>query len=125
MTTRIEEQPAYSPSSLRLWFGFLAGPLGWTAHLLLSYPLVPLVCASGLEIILYLVSLVTMAVIVVGGFVTWRIWQRARKDVPRDDDDRAVIRTRFMALTGLLMNGLFLFVTAVESLPILLQDPCV
>lgn len=109
-----------------LWFGLLGGPAGWTAHLLLSYPLVPLACATGLRLILHAVTLVTVGIIVAAAVVAWRSWQRL--GAPNGGGDGAELADRwqgFMALSGVLLSLLFLFVTLAEGLPVFFHDPCV
>jgi cytochrome c oxidase subunit I len=105
-----------------LWLCLFAGPAAWTAHLLLSYPLVPWVCASGLPILLHLITLLTALVTLAAAVIAFRGWDQATQDT-RPDDERAAA-TGYLALTGVLMDGLFLFVIVVEGLPSFLLGPC-
>jgi hypothetical protein len=132
-----------------LWFGFLGGALGWSAHLLLSYGLIPVACAAASDLVLHVVTLVTAGICLAAGIVAWWCWRRlndgavdrraltdpdaailpkaatGRTGEPaRHDRDRSVRRARFMAITGLWTSGLFFGVTVVEGLPVFLQDAC-
>jgi hypothetical protein len=107
-----------------LWLCLLAGPAAWTVHLLLSYPLVPLVCATGLGILLHLVTLFTAVTTFAAGVIALRLWDRAARTA-RADDAPGTAATDYLAFSGLLMNALFLFIILVEGLPNFLVNPCI
>lgn len=115
---------AEATSAVPLWFGVLAGPIAWTVHLLLSYALLPLACASGLLILLHAVTLATALVTAAAGFVAYR-----RQSEP-GTDDRGGVRgpstgyVRFMARSGVALSALFLFVILLEGLPVFFLGPC-
>jgi hypothetical protein len=126
---------------LALWFGVLGGALGWAAHLLLSYGLVPVACTSGSDLILHLVTVVTAAICLAAVVVAWWCLRRLDRDRPvaagavddagqprsdggRSDAGRGDGRARALALTGLWTSGFFLMVTVAEGLPVFLQDAC-
>jgi hypothetical protein len=107
-----------------LWLCLLAGPAAWTAHLLLSYPLVPLICATGLSIVLHLVTLLTALTALAAGILALRLWDRATRPAPTaESSDTAT--TDYLAFSGLLLNALFLFIILAEGLPNFLVNPCV
>ncbi len=130
-----------------LWLGFLGGAVGWSAHLLLSYGLIPVACAMASDLVLHLVTLVTAGTCLGAGIVAWWCWRRLNDgpgrrlavtdpdaaivpgagrpaDTARDDAGRSIRRARFMAVTGLWASGLFFAITVVEGLPVFLQDSC-
>lgn len=132
-----------------LWFGFLGGSVGWSAHLLLSYGLIPVACAAASDLVLHAVTLVTAGICLAAMIVAWRCWRRLNDgsvdtraltnpdaavipetaaeppaDTARHDRGRSIRRARFMAVTGLWTSGLFFAVTVVEGLPVFLQDSC-
>ena len=118
----MNEPAGARPPRAALWFALLGGPLAWTAHLLASYPLVPVSCRLGttapLNALTAVAALIAAAAAATG---TWA-YRRARPapDVPTDPASSA----RFMALCGLLLASLFTFAILVEGLPPILQDPC-
>jgi nitrogen fixation-related uncharacterized protein len=126
MTSRADTEFAEPVGQLSLWFGILGGAAAWGAHLAISYALVPLACAVGLEILLYMTIPATLMIAAAAILFSWRGWKRAQ--FPKDDIDnghRIVIdRVRFMALSGLVMSGFFLVVIIAQSVPIIMQSPC-
>jgi nicotinamide riboside transporter PnuC len=123
-TPELPAEPDAPVSQLPLWFALLGGPIAWTAHLLLSYPLVPVVCATGGELLLHAITLVTAVVSLAAAIVGWWSWRKARAAQPGATQDRLVRRTNFMGRAGALTSGLFFLVIIAEGLPVLLQNPC-
>lgn len=113
--------PARRVSRWALWFGVLAGPLAWTAHLLLSYPLVYVACGVGWwgMALLNAITLATALLAVAGGVVGWRSWRRAG---PGADPPAGSVR--FMGRSGVLLSALFLFAILLEGAPNLALSPC-
>jgi cytochrome c oxidase assembly factor CtaG len=95
-----------------LLLGVLGGPIAWSLHLLVSYPLVPLACRRGSDLPLHLVTAVTAALALASGVLAWRAGRGARG------------RDRFMADAGFLLSAGFLVAVLAGGLPVLLQDPC-
>lgn len=115
------------PGRLTLWFTFLGGPLAWSAHLLSSYPLVPLACERGSVVVLNLVTAGTAMVALAAaaaGYYALRRLRRAGPAVEGGEGGEAPRRARFMARVGVWISLLFVFVILVEGLPPILQDPC-
>jgi ABC-type thiamin/hydroxymethylpyrimidine transport system permease subunit len=70
VSTQQREQQARSDQAVgppTVWIGVLAGPAAWTAHLLVTYFLVGVVCATGLGWLIHLATLVTIAAALAGG----------------------------------------------------------
>jgi len=109
-------------SERALWFGVLAGPLAWLLHLGLSYPLVPLSCATEWGAVFHLISLVTALAAVAAATVAWQSWQQLRAEGPEGTVQYG--RQGFMALAGLLKSILFLAVILAQWLPVLFISPC-
>lgn len=128
------------PGRPTLWLAFLGGPVAWSAHLLASYPLVPLACESGSTMAL---NLVTVAMLTLAGASAaagaWGLRRLGRTSgggstaAPPGpagtgggslSAEAAVRRARFMARFGLWSGLFFMLVIAVEGLPPLLQHPC-
>lgn len=112
--TRADRPPV---GRLALFFALLGGPIAWTAHLLISYPLVPVACDMGTNAILNAVTAATALLSAAAALVGWWAYRRLRGDPPFD-------WARFMAVSGALLGAFFVFVIVVEGLPPLLQDAC-
>jgi hypothetical protein len=107
-----------------LWFALLGGPVAWSAHLLASYPLVPVACSAGTVMMLHGVTAVTVLIAAASGVVGWRERRRLRGSEPEGDLRIAHRRACFMAVSGIWLGGFFALVTLVEGLPVLFGDPC-
>jgi hypothetical protein len=112
-TTAVDDRRPAGDQIL-LMVGMLAGPIAWSAHLLLIYALIPVACALGSAAPIHLTTLVTALLTVGGGVLAARSWWRA-------GDDRTA---RFMGLGGMLLGGLFLFAILMEGMPPLILGPC-
>jgi hypothetical protein len=112
-----------APTPARLWFGLLAGPIAWSLHLLVSYALVSVVCATGLMILLHLVALVTALVALAAGVVAWRCWQATGAREPASRRGR-VSRRAWMAFSGVVLSGLFLLSILVGGAASFFLSPC-
>ena len=110
--------------TLPLWFGFTAGALAWTVHLLLSYAILPIACASGTAWILHAVTLGTLLWTALGGLVAYRAWKSSPPEQPGSTRGPATGFRHHMALYGLLLNVLFGFAIVLEGLPVAILSPC-
>lgn len=99
-----------------LWFAFLAGPLAWAAHELLSYVLVRPACANGLGVLEHLVTLAALALAGAGAYVAVRT-HGARAGQPQDTSE-------FLAGAAVLISAVFAFAIFMEALPDLFVSPC-
>lgn len=109
---------------LSLWLAVGAGALAWSAHLLVSYALVGVACATGLAWILHAVTLLTFLVTVTGGWVCLRTWWRCRREAGAGPRGLSADYQAYMGLGGTLLNALFAFVILLEGLPVALIPPC-
>lgn len=121
------------PGRAALWFTFLGGPLAWSAHLLTSFPLVPLACERGSTLHLNLVTAATLSVALAAaatGYLALRRLRSGARSTPGpgagdgEGSREAPRRALFMARVGLWTSLLFAFVIVVEGLPPILQNPC-
>jgi hypothetical protein len=108
---------------LPFWLALLGGHLAWTAHLLLSFFLVPVVCASGLGILPHLITLLCALGALAAAVASLRYWARADAAgrPPHGWPDRPV---RYLAFSGFILNGLFLYAILMQGVPGLLLNPC-
>jgi len=108
----------------RLLFGFFAGPVAWTLRLLVAYPLTPVACDLGTAMPLHLATGVFAAVAVAGLVVSWRSHRQSRA-APAGEAGTPARRAHFMAVSGLLLNAIFLLTILAEGVTPLLVDPCI
>ena len=113
--------PERSP---RLWFAMLAGPIAWSAHLLLSYGLVPIACDTGWSFMLVVVTVVTALVSLAGALVSRRLPGGDTSNTPDARLANASERTRFITFSGVTSGIFFAVVIVIQGLPIFFLDPC-
>jgi hypothetical protein len=134
MEIRVEEKTVedhYSGTrgAAVLWFGFLGGAAAWKGQLMVNYMLVPYACWHGLSITIHLASLAFLLLALWAGWTAWGSWQETGGH-PRGEGgyDRTVSatmgRSRFMAVSGVIMSAYFALVILGQWIPNLLLSPC-
>ena len=108
----------------KFWLAVSAGALAWTAHLLVSYALVPVACATGLAWILHAVTLATLLPTIVAGRVCYGVWKRRRDEEGPSPRGREAGYQQYLGLSGALLNALFGFAILLEGLPVAILSPC-
>ena len=96
-----------------VWLAFLAGPLAWTAHSLISSALVPVACHATGSWLLHGVTLGAELVALAG----LGLGVRSYTSAPRAG-------RHFLAIASILTDSLFAFVILVEGIPNFLLSPC-
>ncbi len=128
-------RPAVAPGAL--WFGLFGAPLVWSLQLLMSYALVAHACypasepmatpvVGGLWTLVLVAGLVALVVALAAGGTAWRSWRTTRAEHPGDEDALLEVgegRTRFMALAGMLLSGVFLLGIILNAVPLFLVSP--
>jgi hypothetical protein len=120
-----------------LWFGLFAAPVVWSLQLLLLYPAVAHACFPrdrplavpllSTDPLVLLVSIVALAVATAAGLIALRSWRSTRAEQHAGEEhllETGEGRSRFMALGGMLLSGLFLFDIVMNGLPFLMLGPC-
>ena len=87
----------------RLWFGFFGGAVAWTAMHLISYLWASVYCGFRAEVLLHGTTVSTSLITLAACWVCYRNWKRLEDMQP---DSPGVFR--FMLLSGLYMNLIFL-----------------
>lgn len=96
------------PSSVALWTGILAGPLAWAADLQAKYALQQYVCANQNAMwINWIITLAALVLTAFGAFNAWRGWTLGGGHQ----------RVRTMAMTGLMISGMFALSIVAMSIP--------
>ena len=125
--TSIRQQPHPSPHRERVslwssWFALLAAPHAWSLQLLINTALTGYACYphdvpfedpiwGGVRTTVAVIEAVAVAVSLAGGFIAWRNWRRTREEKPGSGQrlmEAGDGRTRFMAMSGILVTLLFL-----------------
>ena len=109
-----------------LWTGVLAGPLVWATLLETNYVLSYVACEQRQSWMLHLAAIVALVLIGLAAFLSWRAAPpMGRADAPSiDPRDTAVLRARFMAISGLALCAGFALVVVATEIPVLLLHPC-
>jgi len=122
--TDIERRYSSPRGVLELWAGFLLGPTAWFVHLSLSYFLAETRCEDPWNVTFLLASVVFGIVALTGGWFAWNNYDRTGREWPRGEEDGVLIRSRFLAIVGLLLSGLSLLAIAAQTIPMLVLTPC-
>lgn len=127
--TRHESEESTVVSDWQLWFGVMGGAIAWLGHLLLSYAISEFGCVSrfgeramwGISGVAWMEIAVT--VIFLGIAIVATVVAQRNKRAFSGAVDAARVEPNdprvFMARSGVLASGLFVFITAVQALPIL------
>jgi hypothetical protein len=107
-----------------LWAGVTLGPLGWALHLSVNYALADSACDNPWNILFLSITLVCIAIALWGGWFAWRSYNLTGREWPSGDADGVLIRSRFMAVSGLLLTALTLLLILTQTIPMLMLKPC-
>ncbi len=120
------------------WFSVMAAPLAWVLQLVVNVSLssyacyphdVPLATPLWTHMlgIAMTVEAVALLICIAAGLVSWRNWRRSRGEKPGDAHELiggGNGRSRFVAMTGMLVSGLFLIATAFATINLAGIQPC-
>ncbi len=125
----VERHYSQTRGVLAHWFGFLGGAAAWKLQLMVNYALVPYACWHDLGITIHLASLATLLLALSAGWVAYGSWKASGGDPlgSGDEPTRAsstYARSRFMAVSGLLMSAYFSLVIIGQWIPNFFLSPC-
>ncbi len=109
---------------LALWGGILIAPAPYFLQLSVAYGLVYWVCRSGNSFVITLITVVSLAMCVFGAFLAWRSWEKVGTEYADDKSDETN-RTRFMAVSGLVLSALFFAAIIAQEIPNWIVGACV
>jgi hypothetical protein len=126
---RAEQEFSAGSGVALLWYGFLGGPIAWKLQLMVVYMLVPYACWHDLPITIHLASLVCLALSLSAAWVSWGSWKSVGGHPigPGGYDETASAtlgRSRFMAVSGVLMGLFFGLMIVGQWIPVLVLSPC-
>lgn len=107
----------------RLWYGVLAGAAAWKLQLVVNYALVPYACWQRAEWMNHGASLATLLLAASGAWVAWGSWRETGGGTDTAHGGAAG-RSRFMALSGMALSGLFVLLILGQWIPNLLLGAC-
>jgi hypothetical protein len=115
--------PPYLATGGTTWASVFGGPLAWFASQQVSYALVPWACHGGPLLAIHLTNLAALTVVVLAGALAWRQSRRAGRAVS-DEAAPPEGRTRFLALVGLTLSGLFGLAILAQASGAFFFGPC-
>lgn len=95
----------------RLWFGYLGGAAAWSVFHLVSYLWASVYRGAPAEILLHVTTLATAAITAAATWVCYANWKKLRDIQP---ESPGVFR--YMLLSGVYMNVLFLLTIVVSGI---------
>lgn len=104
-----------------LWFGLLGAPLAWSLQLLIGYAFSANRCfpgtqlqlhtpTTGINTALVVMTVVALLIAAAAGVTAWRSWKATHHEEGGKEEEALEVgegRTRFMALSGMLLSVLF------------------
>jgi hypothetical protein len=119
-----------STRALPLWFGVLAPPLAWLAHLLLGDLLYELGCAAGmrtkailglrLDAWAVIQTAALLSITIAAGMLAFRAWRQLQAQSNGGSLDRA----KAMALVGVASSALYTLILLFGLLPSMFLPEC-
>jgi hypothetical protein len=103
-----------------LWLGVLAGPIVVLADLQVSYMLVPELCGAEHRWLIFVPTVVALALVVVAMGLCWRERHRTHLLPTRRSQQRA----QFLAALGLALGAFSVLALVAMAVPKLILGPC-
>jgi len=107
----------------QLWIAVLVGPTVWFVSMLANFALAPWACAFGWKPAEFVVALLALAITVVAGLASWKLWRDVGLEMPGETGG-AVARDRSLGLAGVLLNGMFVLVIVAQAIPNIVLRAC-
>lgn len=106
-----------------LWAGILTGPMIWFTNLEASFALASLACSGHSKGSLYLVSIISLALVALIAVFSWSQWRSLERE-PAATAAVTVARRRAMALGSMGLNSLCFIVILAQTIPNLMLRGC-
>ena len=125
MTATADTHERRMPGNVRLFTGFLAGPLAWIAQLQVVYALASAVCHDqASRTALHAVSAAALAIAACGGLLSLVNWLAVRKLPPSELQKHPARHINFVGIQGMLTCSLFVLMIAAQWIAVALLRPC-
>ncbi|HEY8413251.1 MAG TPA: hypothetical protein VIK76_17670 [Pyrinomonadaceae bacterium] len=105
------------------WMLIVVPPLITAAHQEANYVLVRQACAAQRNVMLYVVTVVSLLLIALVALIAFMTWREEGAQWPGETADVAT-RTRFIAIVGLLGSVISFLVTLAQGIATVYYDPC-
>ena len=108
--------------AIPLYAGVLGTAFVWLLHFQLNYMLVPWVGTTGHHWVIHLVALVSVLLVLGGGWLSYVEWKRLG-NTPDDEAPGIVGRTRMLALLGIMSALLYALLIIMQDLAGFFSNP--
>lgn len=103
----------------RLWFGYFGGAAAWTAMHLISYMWATVYCGFWAEVLLHATTATTSLITIAAIWICYGNWKRLQ-----DMQANSPGVFRFMLLSGLYLNLLFLLTILITGAAVFFLTTC-
>jgi Kef-type K+ transport system membrane component KefB len=111
-------------SSVRtIWLLVVLPAFFCAAAMQINYVLVRQACSAQGNLMLYVVTIVALALTLGVALLAYATWRHAGAEWPGEGADVAT-RTRFIAVVGMLGSVIFFLVTLAQGFAMVYYDPC-
>ncbi len=123
-------------NSRTLWLGLFFSPVVWSIFHVTGYLISEAACRtsflqfqvggmSALMLALLALTALTLALLVWNGWWSYRSWRHYAAESPEEEYPlQAYDRDEFMALSGLLLSGLFILLVLLTAYPFFVLNAC-
>lgn len=128
MSVRTSSEQALSrfdrwPGILGLLYGAIAGPLAALYMQAIAYAGVQWACGHRNPIVVHIIPIVFILLGVIAVWLSWRDWNAVGR-ISRAEGATISDRTRFVALSGLMLSSFSVVVMLALWLPMIVFNPC-
>ena len=106
-----------------LWLAIVTGPLVWFTSMEANFALSHWACAYGWKPVLYVISLVALAITAGSGMAAWREWKQVGRDWAGEAGG-AIPRSRALASGGVAISAMSFLVILAQSVVELVLGAC-
>lgn len=103
----------------RLWFGYFGGAAAWSAMHLVSYLWASVYCGSIAEVLLHATTATTVLITLAATWICYTNWRKLRDMQPRSPGV-----FRFMLISGLYLNLIFLITIIATGAAVFFLTTC-
>jgi hypothetical protein len=111
------------PGILGLAYGVLGAPMSALLMQLIAYNGVHWACGHNNVILIQLVPVLFLLLAVVGLWLAWRDWSAVGR-ITRAEGATVSERTRFVAISGLILSAFSVVLILAMWIPMIVFDPC-
>ena len=128
MSVRTSSERALSrfdrwPGILGLAYGLIGAPLSALIMQVVAYASVQWACGHNNPILVHLVPIIFLLLAAIAVWLSWRDWSAVGR-ISRAEGETVSDRTRFVALSGLILSCFGATLILAMWLPLIVFDPC-